>query len=427
MKRIFILSLMMGLLVTLFTACGSNEEDVGPDKEGTGTNKEVSLDVFHYKVEISDEWEELVDEFESEHPNIKINSHLVGGGADWQTNLQTRFASGTGPDVFVVDGHSMLEQYKDRLVDLSDEPWVENAFPIGLDAASIDSKILGAPYQLSGYGLVYNKDLFEEAGITDVPETLTELREAAEKLEKMGVTPFGNAYGEWWVLGQQQFNVAFAQQDNPREFMQELSEGKVSLIENEIFSNYKDFLDLTMEYSNENAIATNADMQNNLLASGEVAMIHQGYWIQSTIAKTNENIRIGMFPVPINDNPETTSRLPVAASFSFVINNESDFIEESKLFLDWLVTSDTGMKYMTDVFGFIPAYDHITLSDPGPLAEVVLDYSNRDKTIPWTFSEWPNGAYQEFFSIKQGYVANEYDYETMLQKIEDAWIELSLD
>lgn len=413
-----LLTTMVLLLMVILVGCN------GGSKEGAnGKSDEVTLDVFHYKVEISDEWEELVEDFEKENPNIKIKSHLVGGGADWQTNLQTRFSSGAGPDIFVVDGKTMLEQYEDRVVDLSDEPWVNNAFPIALEAASIDSKVLGVPYQLSGYGLVYNKDLFERAGIEGEPKTLSELREVAEKLEAHGITPFGNGYGEWWVLGQQQFNVAFGQQENPQEFLAGLGSGEESLVENQLFKDYKDFLDLTIEYSNDNAIATNADMQNNLLASEEVAMIHQGYWIESNIEKANEDINIGMFPVPINDSEEA-NRLPVAASFSFVVNNKSDYIDESKLFLNWLVSSETGTHYMTDVFGFIPAYDNITLSNPGPLAGVVLDYSNQDKTIPWTFGEWPSGSYQEFFSIKQGYIAGKYDYDTMLERIEEVWQEL---
>lgn len=413
MKRYLFVSLLPLLIFTILTACNTNDEGV------------ATIDVFHYKVEISDEWEELVQDFESENPNIKVESHLVGGGADWQTNLQTRFASGDGPDVFVVDGQTMLEQYQNQLVDLSDEPWVDDAYQSALDVSSIDSKILGAPYQLSGYGLVYNKDMFDEAGITKIPETITELREAAEKLDKIGITPFGNAYGEWWVLGQQQFNVAFAQQEDPEKFMKDLTNGEVSLAENKVFSDYKDFLDLTLEYGNDNAIATDAEMQNNLFASEDVAMIHQGYWIRPTIKKTNDDINMGMFPVPVNDDAKNNNRLPVAPSFSFVVNKDSEYIDESKLFIDWLVSSETGTDYMTNVFGFIPAYDHIEFNDPDPLAEVVMDYSSQDKTIPWSFSEWPNGSYDEFFAINQGYIGHQYDYDEMLEKIEEAWIELS--
>src|SRR5690606_9328177 len=149
------------------------------------------LQVFHYKIEVAEQWEAMSKEFEKENPGIVIDSDLIGGGADWHTNLQTRFGAGMGPDIFVVDGPSMMELYKDRLVDLSDEPWVDQAVTFALETFSNEGKVLGMLYTMSGYGLIYNKDLIKQAGISKEPTTLSALREAAEKLMAIGITPFG--------------------------------------------------------------------------------------------------------------------------------------------------------------------------------------------------------------------------------------------
>ena len=52
-----------------------------------------------------------------------------------------------------------------------------------------DGAVYGLPLYLEGYGFLYNKDYFEEAGISEVPLTLTELEQAVKKLEDAGIPP----------------------------------------------------------------------------------------------------------------------------------------------------------------------------------------------------------------------------------------------
>lgn len=429
-KMIVITALVV--MMAMLSACGGG--GTGKTTGNNGGSKEtdtqggadrVKLQVFHYKVEAAETWEAMGREFEQENPGISVEYDIVGGGTDWYTNLQTRFGAGMGPDIFVVDGPSMMELYKDRLVDLSDEPWVEHGFPFAIETFTNDGKVLGMPFTMSGYGLIYNKDLFEKAGITEEPRTLSELREAAEKLKAIGVTPFGNAYGEAWVLGQQQFNIGFAQQPDPAQFIAGLTDKSETFAGNPIFKDYEQFLKLTLEYGNENPMTTDYNSAISMLAGGEVAIIHQGYWIEPTTDKTNPDLNMGMFPVPINDDATQMNRLPVAASFAFVINNDSEHIDEAKTFLNWLVSSETGQHYFTEKFKYLPTFDHINMSDPGVLGKIVLEYSQADQTIPWTFSLWPNGAFQEFFGINQAFIANQYDYDTMLEKLDAVWADLS--
>lgn len=46
---------------------------------------------------------------------------------------------------------------------------------------------------------MYNKKLLADAGITEVPKTTAQMDDAITKLEAKGITPFANAYKEWWV------------------------------------------------------------------------------------------------------------------------------------------------------------------------------------------------------------------------------------
>ena len=51
-----------------------------------------------------------------------------------------------------------------------------------MEYCSHDGKLMGIPFVALNSVMFYNKDMFEEAGVTKVPETWEELREAAKKL-----------------------------------------------------------------------------------------------------------------------------------------------------------------------------------------------------------------------------------------------------
>ena len=62
-----------------------------------------------------------------------------------------------------------------------------------------EDKLLGIPVISNAFGMMYNQELFDQAGISAMPATFTELEAACEKLSAAGIQPFTNGYKEWWV------------------------------------------------------------------------------------------------------------------------------------------------------------------------------------------------------------------------------------
>jgi raffinose/stachyose/melibiose transport system substrate-binding protein len=406
----------------LLTAACSNDEASEEKKSGADDDK-IVVDIFQGKVEIADQLKALTDQYTKAHPNVTFNLQTVGGGADGAAALKAQFASGNAPDIFTIQGYQDAQTWKDKLEDLSDQPWIEDAYESALKATTMDGKIYGQPVSLEGYGFAYNKALFEKAGITELPKTLAELEEAAKKLKEAGITPFSVGYGEWWVLGNHGLNIPFASQEDPEAFIKGLNEGTAKIEGNEQFEQYFKLLDLTVKYGNKNPLTTDYNTQVTLFATGEAAMIQQGNWIQPMLDKLNPNMDAGILPMPLSDDPAVADKLGIDVPSNWVVYNGASEEDKkaAKDFLNWMVSSEEGKKALVEEFKYIPAFKSIEAEGIGPLGEELVNYSKEGKTFSWQFMKYPDGAGQEFGATLQKYVDGKVSKEEAVKELDSSW------
>ncbi len=118
----------------------------------------------------------LIAAFSKENPDITIKTDTVPY-ASIQTNLDSRFQAGNPPDLFRVS-YIDIGQYtsQDVLLDVSgafDQAAVDAVRARACGRAIVyDGKPYGVPHQIDTTAILYRKDAFEAAGITDVPTTL---------------------------------------------------------------------------------------------------------------------------------------------------------------------------------------------------------------------------------------------------------------
>jgi len=445
MKKTSFLTLALLLMISILAACGGggmpNPEtgtttgtgttETGTDttESATGTDtptSDVTLKMFQFKVEIADAMEKLLAEYKKE-TGVNITIETVGGGADYGAALKAKFASGDEPDIFNNGGYNEAQLWKDRMEDLSDQPWVADLSDNVKDPMTMDGKLYGLPMNIEGYGFLYNKALFEQAGITEIPTTLTELRAAAQKLQDAGIVPFENGYQEWWVIGQHLVNGAYAKQDDPDKFIADWREGKTSVVDNEIFNQWIDLVDLTMEFSNDRPLTTDYNTQMTEFASGMAAMTQQGNWTQVQIDGIDPELQIGVLPMPINDDEALNDNIFVGVPNNWVVNKNSANKEEAKKFLEWMVTSETGKRYTVEEFKFIPALKTITYEPEqlGTIAASIQEYVQADKTLGWQWPKLPDGTSQEFGALMQAYVAKKITKEELFKQMDETVLKLA--
>ena len=425
---------VFAVMALVLAACGGGNtgggaaDGGGQGAGGQGGGKTV-IKMFQFKVEIARQLEELIKEYEALNPNIDIQLETVGGGADYGAALKAKFNSNDKPDIFNNGGFTDLDLWLEHLEDLSDQPWVENLVDAAKEPMTKDGKLYGQPLNLEGYGFIYNKDLFQQAGITELPKTLSELEAAAQKLQDAGITPFINGYGEWWVLGNHFVNIPFAHQEDPDAFIAGLYDGSTKITGNETFLQWTDLFDLTLKYGNKNPLQTDYNTQVTGFATGQAAMTQQGNWTQVAISEANPDINIGFLPMPINDDAEAMDKLPVGVPNNWVVHKNSKVKEEAKAFLNWMVTSDIGQRYITEEFKFIPAFKNIHADESvlGQLAADIMNYTQQDKTLTWNWFKFPGGeaTSNEFGDAMQAYVDGQLTKEQLLEQFQKTWDSLA--
>ena len=143
----------------------------------------------------------LAEAYMAQHPNVEINVELRPGGTEGDNIVKTRLATGDMTDVFWYNSGSLLQALNpsQTLVDLSDQPFIENIVESFLPTVSQGDAIFGVPTGTAmGGGILYNKKVYEELGLS-VPLTWDEFAANNEAIKEAGIAPVLATFGDTWT------------------------------------------------------------------------------------------------------------------------------------------------------------------------------------------------------------------------------------
>jgi len=225
------LFLMLLVVALVLTACATKTEapKAAEEKATEPPVAEEPVEVIWYvRTEDAEQpWEQdvIIPDFESKHPNIKINLTVVTWD-DFDTKMQTMIAAGTPPDVWSHWGPSGFADYVIRGLAADLTPYIErdnfdlsDFIPEVLDIYTLDGKVYGLPMLTTASFIYYNKDLFDAAGVeyppTDWDDTSWTYDAFVEKcgqltsnIDDPEMAVFGCNLGFWpndayaWMYGQ---------------------------------------------------------------------------------------------------------------------------------------------------------------------------------------------------------------------------------
>jgi raffinose/stachyose/melibiose transport system substrate-binding protein len=384
MKRILFFAAAAMMVIFVFSACA-------PRSSG------VEITLVSNKVEIDAALKAYAAIYERQ-TGVRVNIRSFGGESPYGPALTAMFSAGDEPEIFVIEGRAGYEDARrsNRIVDLSNEPWVRDTDLGYIDP--VDGRIIGFPVAIEGWGLGYNKALLARAGID--PATLTNvaaIRAAFERIDSMksqlgieAVVSMAAGPGMTWVTGLHGVNAYLTlglPYNNSTRYIDMLNRGQV---DNARLTAFAEYYNLLFRYANRNTLlAGGYDNQVGDFAIQRTVFIHQGNWTDPTFQELGVTFEMGYVPHAFLN--ETTDGIFVGAPSWYLVNARSNNIEEAKKFLAAMASTPEGHNYMVNQAGMVPAFKSVTLTPSGQFSKAVQEWANAGKIYAWQQNEMPDG------------------------------------
>ena len=150
-------------------------------------------------------YEELIEEFQREHPDIKIELiDLTAGGGDWIDRLLVMVLGGTTPDICVMEYQRSLSLIMqgvfrplDSLIQVDPEFSLDAYIPAAVGAHTYENKVYGIPRDIQPFTLFVNKAELDRAGLP-YPDPHWDIFDMRDQARKMTVDLHGDGVIDIW-------------------------------------------------------------------------------------------------------------------------------------------------------------------------------------------------------------------------------------
>ena len=350
MKKIIVILLAFCLLLSLAACAGGETKETDPPASNevkapvsdsgatTDEPREAELNIMMSFPQFIDQWETYAKQFEAKmlaEENIKVKVNLEMPSSDqYESVLQARLSGGDAPDLCTLHCNN-IGTYNDAgyLYDLSNEPLADVIYENVKATVSVDGKLLAVPIESQAWGVLYNKEIFAECGL-EAPDTLADLTAICETLKEKGYTPFMLAFQEQWdpqlMTGLTLGDIVSGKLPDWLERMYK-DEGSYDEVR-EIFN----VIDLIMANGTDRAMEEGSEAGAADFAMGKAAMFVQGTWASNTIMTTNPDMQLGVFALPINDDPNCT-RVNLSTSTTLAVHRDSKELDLALKFANYVL------------------------------------------------------------------------------------------
>lgn len=300
MKKFLALG-MSAIMAMSVAACGSgtSETSSGQPVEGAqeagneNPSEGVKISFWNsFTGSDGDMLVKLVNQFNEENPDgITVEMDI---SSDFDSQLSTAFAAGTGPTM-ILSSSAYRFTYGDYMQDISDVFDKTNLDKTDfiqsyLDYCSEGDALYFVPFQVVGYYMYWNKDLFEAAGLDpeNPPATWDEWQSMAEQItdESKNVYGSGISYDYAYQIAHimQRFGGLAVTDDN--------GAWKANFAGN---SGYADFLNMYKKLVDNGDNPLEADT-DSMVSAGQIGLTVGGPWVTAGLDTAGVNYGIGLIP-----------------------------------------------------------------------------------------------------------------------------------
>ncbi|ALT81565.1 sugar ABC transporter substrate-binding protein [Streptococcus gallolyticus] len=286
--------------------------------------------------ETNGKWDEYIAKFNEKYPDIKVEVQTI---TDYAGQMKTRMNSKEYGDVLMIPGDISPKDYENFFESLGDTEELSEKY-LGLNDRSYEGVQYGIPSQMNATGLVINKEVFEDAGITEFPKTTEDFIVALKKIKEnnSSIVPLYTNYAAGWTLSNWDFTRTGV--SGNADFTNEMTLDTSLFDEGgTMYTIYNTLYTVAKEGLIESDPTTSDWEQSKVdLANGKVAVMVLGSWAVPQVQEANEdnadNITFEVFPVTASDGKQY---MLIGGDYNYGININSKHKKAARKFIDWMV------------------------------------------------------------------------------------------
>ncbi|HEY0117269.1 MAG TPA: ABC transporter substrate-binding protein [Cellulomonas sp.] len=367
MKKVIALVAALAGAALVLTGCSPNgpspSSSGGSPSQGAAPSGHVTLSFWHGYTEADGKvLDQIVSDFNASQTDITIND-TTKTWADIGDQLLTALSAKQGPDIVALPAEN-LPIYASKGAFASLDDWYAGSGkdtslnPYAVSMEKIDGTYSGVPWGFVPLSVIYNKTLFQQAGITEFPTTWDQWVAAAKKLtvDKNGDgTPeqYGMVLPDHATVGNGVWASLFYEGGGAI-----VDDSGKAVVNSD--ANVQTLTYWANAVKNDKISPTGVDGINadKLFTSGTVAMEVGGPWMAGVAQ--GANIDYGLAAIPAGPSGAAAS----AIGISVAVTNQADDAKKAaaEKFFDYFYSKDVAAKWSLGS-GWPPLRTDVAASD----------------------------------------------------------------
>ena len=285
-------------------------------------------------------FEKYAEEFNKEYPDVNVTFE---GITDYAGEMQTRMSTTNYGDVIGIPA-IQPDQFDQFLEPLGETADFEDTYRF-LPPSSFEGTQYGIAFGGNSNGVVYNKKVWEEAGVTELPTTEEEWLDALQLIkDNTDAIPLYTNYKDGWPLTQSFGNLGAITNDpdatsNMAEDPAPWTEGKDQYAIDSLL-----YESVAAGLTEEDPLTTNWEQSKVDLGTGKIAAMTLGSWAISQMQAAAEDNGasaddIGFMAFPAN--VDGTQYAVIGGDYNLAVSKHSKSKAAAWAWIQWVV-EDSG-------------------------------------------------------------------------------------
>jgi len=363
-------------VLALTAACSGNGG--GDDEANDDGTPSGEITVLTWRTDLVEDgtFDEYVEQFKAKYPDV--TEVTIEGLTDYEGEVKTRMNTENYGDVLAIPGSVTPDQYADFFEPLGTQDEIGAEYQ-WINDKSFEGQSYGIPVVGNVQGYVYNKRVWDEAGVTEFPDTPEAFLAALQAIKDNGVevAPLYTNYKDGWPLSQWDgwLGAVTADPDWKNKIVESdtpwTPESDYGVVDGLIYDAVAQGL------TEADPTTTNWEESKRLLGTGQVATMVLGSWALPQMAAAAEEAGasaedIAYAPTPVQVDGQFHS--VAGGDYNLGINVNSDNKATARAWIDWFnhesgfSEAQAGLSPMIDgpvpaaLTGFVDEVELLTLN-----------------------------------------------------------------